>query len=198
MPIVNGYASLAELKTRLDISDTAEDTLLETLLTATSREIDDYCRRRFYAATETRYYTADQADVVLVDDCLSVSALLTDADGDRTYETTWTTADYDLDPPNAALDGEPYWQLSVTPRGNYSFPRGVARGVKVTGSWGYSASTPAVINNACLYQAALAWRAVDAPGGMSGGGEFRTEITAIGLHPFTKRLLMPYRRLRAR
>jgi hypothetical protein len=192
MAITNGYSTLVTVKARLKITDTADDSALEAIITAVSRAIDDYCGRRFYAANETRYYTATRPDGLMVDDILSVSALLTDDDGDRTYENTWATTDYDLTPDNAALKAEPYWKIITTPAGTHSFPANVRKGVKVTGSFGYASATPAVIEEACILQAGRLWRRQDAPFGVVGSAEYGVARIS-SLDPDVKMLLGPYR-----
>lgn len=199
MPIVNGYTALATLKTRLGIgiSDTTDDATLEAIVTAVSREIDDFCQRRFYVVAETRYFTARRSDQLLVDDLVSITTLSTDADGDRTYEDVWAAADFDLYPYNAQLESqpEPYWRVDVTPEGAYRFPVGVEKGVKILGAYGFSSTTPPVVEQACLFQSALEFRATDAPSGVGGSGEFQQVVKSVGLHPFVRRMLGPYRRL---
>ena len=203
--ITNGYATLAGLRARLGItgvSDTADDAVLEAVVESVSRAIDDFCGRRFYAATQTRYFTALRADRLLVDDLLSVTTLKTDDDGDGTYETTWTAADYYLAPYNAQLESvpRPYWRIEVSEGGDYTFPCDVRRGVEIAGSWGFSSTTPDVVEQACLFQAAHEFRSQSMPLGVSGTGslrvsdEFASDVRLTGLHPVTRRLLEPYRR----
>lgn len=200
MAITNGYTSLAKLKARLGISDEQDDAVLEAIVEAVSRAIDDHCGRQFFAATQTRYYTARRCDRLLIDDLLSVTTLKTDEDGDGTYEITWTASDYHLAPYNAQLESvpQPYWEIEVSDLGDYSFPVGVRRGVQILGSWGFSAATPDVVENACLFQAALELRSTDAPMGITGADDAlataRTTIRLTGLHPVTRRLLEAYRR----
>jgi hypothetical protein len=211
MAIVNGYTDLATVKARLGIADTDDDATLESIVTAVSRSIDDFCRRRFYAATETRYYTApcqsrpsDAAEVTVaggyvdVDDLLSISAngLATDDAADRTYGTVWATTDYELAPYNAALDGKPYTRVCATPNGARAFPSG-ARGVKITGSFGYSATTPDVVREACLLQASRIFRRKDAPFGVTGSAEMGVATLIARLDPDVMLLLNPLRRLEA-
>lgn len=196
MAITNGYCTLAEIKTRLGIADSTEDTVLEALVEAVSRAIDDYCQRRFYAATQTRYYTAWRPDRLLVDDLLSVTTLKTDDDGDGTFETTWATTDYLLAPYNAQLESvpQPYTTVEVSEQGDYSFPC-TRRGVEIAGSFGFSSTTPNVVKNACLFQAALEHRSTDAPLGVSGNDDIGQTVRLTALHPVTRRLLEPYRRI---
>lgn len=199
MAITNGYCTLAELKSRLGISvaDVDDDSVLEAVIESTSRLIDDFCNRRFYttAEDETRYYTAQRSDYILPDDIISVTTLATDDDGDRVYENTWQATDYDLEPYNAALDGQPYTKISAAPEGDYTFPKGVAKGVKVTGKFGYAATAPKPVQEACLIQASRLFRRKDAPFGVTGAAEFGTTTLIARLDPDVKMLLESYRRI---
>jgi len=199
MAITNGYTSLDILKSRLGIAvtDTDDDTTLEAVITAVSRWIDRYCGRRFYTTTsdEARYYTAVQSDCLLTDDIVSVTSIATDEDGDQVYETNWAATDYELEPPNAALDGEPYTTIRVSPNGNYSFPTGVLRGVKVVGKFGYAASAPAPVQEACIIQCSRIYRRKDAPFGVTGDPEFGQTAVIMRLDWDVKYLLETYRRL---
>lgn len=195
MPITNGYTDLATIKVRMGINDEINDPILEALIEAVSRQIDDYCGRRFFAVSETRYYTPIDADTLWVDDLLSVTTLQSDEDGDRTYEVTWASTDYDLEPANAALDGKPYSRIAVAPDGDYTFPTGVKRGVKVVGSFGYStaASTPKPVKEACLIQCSRLYHRKDAPFGVAGSPEVGQATVIARLDPDVKFLLSPYR-----
>lgn len=156
MAITNGYCTLAEFKQFMTApgqdltADIGDDTVIEALIESSSRFIDGECVRHFYksATDETRYYTATDPAFIRVDDLVSVTALYTDY-GDRTYPNTWAATDFDLWPYNASADGRPYVQIVVTPGGAYWFPAGTAKGVKVTGIFGYPA-IPAQIKDACV------------------------------------------------
>lgn len=156
-----------------DVTDVVDDRRLERAIEGASRGIDNYEGRRFYrnATDETRYYKAAFPDVLFCpDDIGTVTTLATDGDGDRVYEDTWTATDFDLEPCNAALDGEAYTMISRTPDGDYTFPVGVAKGVKVIGKFGYSATAPDAIREACLLMAERLFKRKDAPFGIMGAG----------------------------
>jgi len=197
MAITNGYCTLAAIKARLGITDTTDDTVLEAVVESVSRAIDDYTGRWFYAATQTRYFTAQRRGCLLIDDLLSVTTLKTDDDADGTFETTWAATDYHLGPYNAQLESvpQPYTRIEIAPNGNNWFPDGVSRGVEIVGSWGFSSTTPDVVEQACLFQVAHEFRAREAPLGAMGSGELATDVRMTGLHPVTRRLLEPYRRI---
>jgi hypothetical protein len=199
MTITNGYCTLAELKSRLwpagTAPDTIEDTVLEAVITGTSRAIDGYVGRRFFTTTadETRYFKPINFDCVFPDDLISITTLKTDEDADRVFETTWAATDYELLPYNAVLDGMPYNHIAVLPMGNYSFPCGY-RSVQIVGKFGW-ASVPTVINQACLIQAMRLFRRKDAPFGVVGGGEFGQATVIATFDPDVKMLLTPFMRL---
>ena len=199
MTITNGYCSLAELKERLwpiGVVDAQYDTLLDQVATAVSRLIDGYCGRRFYAVTETNYFTRTTPYVVLVEDLLTVTTLKTDADGDRTYESTWAATDYDLEPYNAARlsPARPYTRIVTAPNGVYTFPN-VRKGIEIAGSWGFSATTPPVVKEACLLQCVRLFMRKDAPFGVTGSAEMGHLSVIPKLDPDVKLLLDPFKKI---
>lgn len=189
MALTNCYCTLAELQARLGVDDTVDDNTLEQVITGVSRMIDDYTRRRFYVSTsETRYYTPRHSDVVEIDDATAITTVATDDDGDRTYENTWAATDYDLCPVNASADGQPYTTIETAPNGVYSFPVGVRKGLKLVGSFGYAATAPAVVREACLLQAARIFKRKDAPFGIAGAPDLGM-LRISQLDPDVKMLL---------
>lgn len=167
-----GYATLAQLKAALGVTDSADDTALGRVIDAVSREIDNLKHRRFYTtvADEIRYFTAQSGLMLFPGDVLSITTLETDEAGNRTYSRSWATTDYDMLPDNAALDGRPYTRLQVVPNGRYAFPL-YRKGVKITGKFGYSSTVPAVVREACLIQSERIWKRKDAPFGIMGTPE---------------------------
>lgn len=172
MAITNGYCTLKQIKEALSGNmggfTTTTDDDLQRVIEAASRAIDTYTGTRFYAASETRYYTAKFHDLIVVDDLLSVTTLKTDDDDDGTYENTWTSSDYRLEPVNASLDGLPYRMIRTKVNGDYSFPTSVDAGVEIAGSFGFSSTTPARVAQAAVLLAMRLWRRKDAIFGVAG------------------------------
>jgi hypothetical protein len=166
------YATAAELKAWIGITDAVDDTLLAAVLTDASRDIDAHLGRSFAqtVAGTVRYYTADSSYRMMIDDCVALTEVATDADGDRVYEATWTATDYDLLPENAATDSLPYTTLQIAPQGDYRFPVGLTKGVKLTGTWGWPA-VPVEIKRACVLRAAWLFKRKDSPLGMAGNND---------------------------
>lgn len=196
MPITNGYVTLAELKAWLTITDTTDDTLLENAATTASRLVDTYCRRRFYAATETHYFTPRDSRLLLTPDLLSITTLKQDNDGDGVYELTWSAStDYILRPREAALSVPPgpYWSVAVRPLSSYTFVEGLEDSIEIIGSWGYCATTPEPIRDAARIQAAWLFKRKDAVFGVSGSGELgRLDKSADAMDPDAALILAPY------
>jgi Phage gp6-like head-tail connector protein len=206
--ILAGYTDLPTLKAAANVADDTSDALLEAIITAASRAIDDYCGRRFYTAVETRTYATDNPlRLLLPEDLVSVTSLKTDIDRDRVYETVWAATDYDLLPANNPVDQVtplPYWEIAVSPLGINYFPIHQERAIQVVGAFGCAfpivvggpALAPAVVRQACLLQGQLDWQAQLASGhGTAGGGVFGQPLPqpGAGLHPFVRRMLDPYR-----
>ena len=199
MAITNGYATLAGYKQRHDIDDTQDDSAIENYITAVSRVIDGIRGERFYTTTsdETRYFTAKHRDFLHPGvRIVSITTLKTDHDGDRTYEYTWATTDYDLLPFNATLDGEPYSYIGITPNGDYSFPL-LQKGVEIAGKFGWS-SAPAYISEACYLGTARLMQRQDTPLGVSAAaalGQLQVVASQLKADPDFMQLLMTNRRL---
>lgn len=189
MAIVNGYTSLDDIKHRLGIDDSDDDTALESVITAVSRWIDSNRGRRFYTVSETRYYLADLDWLIDIDDLVSVTSIKTDPNGDATYTYTWASTDYLLTPFNAVAKGQPYTHIETTPLGAFRFPvhplTTTRRSrIQVTGAFGYSTITtvPQAIKEACLLVSMRVWGRKDLLYGVSGSADLGTlqAITSLG------------------
>lgn len=187
MAITNGYCTLSELKSRLDILGDSYDAILEQNIEAASRKIDGYCGRHFYSATETHYYQSERWDEVDTDDIVSVSSLTTDEDGSRTYATTWGALDFELGPGDSA----PYTRIYATPTGAYAFPF-ERRSIRVAGTFGWSA-VPDAVREATLILAARFYKRKDAPFGIAGAPELG-QLTLPANDPDVIRLVSDYRK----
>jgi hypothetical protein len=190
--ISHGYCTLDQLKTwlmpTLAGTDSSLDEALSVAINAASRAIDKRTGRRFWgnSADETRYVTASDESMLLERDLgidiISLTSLATDEDGDRTYERSWTTSDYDLRPDNAALESKPYTRVAMAPMGSYSFPVGITKGVKLVGVFGYCTSgnqdvAVSELRGLCLIQAARYYQRTVTPMGVAGGAFGESRIT---------------------
>ena len=181
MAIVNGYATLTQIKNYMSISDNTDNDLLEDLIESASRSIDRMANRRFYLDTtaSARLYRAYSDIFVYVDDIGTTSSLSValDINGNGTYTKTLTlNQDYILDPLTASSLGRPFTQLTMVSNTETwpIFPgltqNGLRPGVQVTARWGWP-SVPDDINMACLILTADLYKRKDAPGGILGLGD---------------------------
>jgi hypothetical protein len=201
------YASSTALLDRLGMSqgDDREGALIDCL-EAASRWIEHQTGRRFYVSDtpETRYYTLDSpwlngGTVIEIDEFLSISSLQTDNNGDGAYETTWVEGtDFYLGPRNAPAKDRPYKSIHrISLTGRFYLPAYV-EAIKVTGAFGYSATTPPEISELCLVTAEMLGRNVlDAaiPGAESYklGSELQVSMRSPDLTPMARRILALYR-----
>lgn len=196
MAITNGYCTLAEMKTALQITDTNDDTSLEVAVAAASRMIDDYTARFFFrnGTTETpatRYYTPQDAWTLATDDIVSISQIASDDNFDRTYGTIWAAEDYMVEPVNNPARG---WPVSrVLAVGAYIFPATLPQSVRISGIFGFSA-VPVEINIATQLQASRLFVRRQSPFGIAGSAELGTVRLAAKLDADVEALLRPFRK----
>jgi hypothetical protein len=184
MAITNGYATLAEAKAYLTISDSIDDTMLENMVEAASRSIDNIAGRRFYldASASARLYRGTNPYILTVDDFGSTTGLILalDTGGDGTYETTLTfNTDYVVEPFNAIAIGKPYTQITLV--GGQLLPwllPNLRPSVQLTAKWGFP-TVPEDISQACLILTADMYKRKDSVGGNLG----ISELGAIRMSP---------------
>lgn len=200
MAITNGYCTLAEIKSELEITDSNDDTYIEGVIEGVSRWIDGWTKRRFYAVTETRYYSPEYSSIIDVDDLLSVTTLKTDPNQDRTFSDTWETTDYDLLPLNEAANGWPYTYIETTLNGQYTFPLGT-KTVEIAGSFGFCAlaNVPSDVYRAAFLGTLRLIKRDDTPLGIAGSptvGPVDVNIPSLTSDPDIIALIQQYRKLR--
>lgn len=184
------YATLATLKSYLRITDadTTDDVFLAQWITATSRNVDDFCQRQFgtVTAAETRYYPIaydrhESAWYAELDDIQTLTSLAF-ADENAVAATSYT-----LLPRNAAAKGKPYERVKFT-----SWTGGAE--LTATGYWGWSA-TPSAVPTGMLLQAARLAARRDSPFGIAGSPSEGSEVRLLAqLDPDFRTTLKPLRR----
>lgn len=205
--MASDYYDLDQFKADLSIVAAGNNNRAQNAITAASRQIDDWCGRRFWAdedavARELYADCDDPCAVLLLDqpptgprvEISSVTDLVvkTDDSGTGTFGTTLTiNTDFLLMPRNAAADGRAFSELV---RIDAAWPRYSQRaGVQVTALWGWPA-IPDAVTQACGLQAAAIYKSTDAPLGFAGiGVEGQIPARALPMHPAAKGLLAPYR-----
>jgi hypothetical protein len=200
MAIVNGYCTLADLKAALRVQDSIDDSLLELAIESASREIDGYCERVFYSTSATRVYAPTNIYTVTTDDIISVTTLKSSSDG-VTYDITWQTSDYQLEPLNGVAGGlvTPFTRIRAT--GNYLMPTfsvgtfyELEALIQVVGVFGWSA-IPAAIRQATVILAMRLFKRLDAPLGMISNDMGSMRVGRFD--PDVESLVAPFRKVSA-
>jgi hypothetical protein len=192
------YASTAQIKAALRITDSVDDSLISMAGSAASELIDGYCGRSFGTVTEVRYFATEDAMVLQVDDIATTSGLIiqtSDYDPPQ-WEVTWGTDDYQLEPLNGQSEGLTWPYTRVRAIGDYLWPGLVGEvGVKVTATWGWP-SVPSVITQAAVIQAARIFKRLESPLGVTFGELGALRVTSRQLDGDVAQLVAPYVRYR--
>jgi hypothetical protein len=194
--ITNGYCTLNDVKSTLNIDDSIDNAAIEIAISAASRMIDDYCGRFFYkdgsvGTPATRYYTPQNEWSLSVDDFVSISEIATDDNFDQTYGTVWTATDAMYEPVNNPSRG---WPLSrILAVGAYIFPFTLPQSVRVKGIFGWSA-VPVEVNAAAQIQASRLFLRRQSPFGIAGSTDIGTVRLAAKLDADVEALLRPMRK----
>jgi len=194
MTIINGYCTLADLKSVLRIVDNVDDVALEARIDEASRSIDDYCDRRFYkdATATARIYYAPSGNYVLTDDNATTSGLVVKIDSgkDGSYATTLTANQYQLEPLNAVSRGVSINRIMAIPAG--TFPTmGMPAPIQITAVWGWP-SVPTPVKSACILMAGRLLKRGDSLLGVAGFGDLGA-ISVRAIDPDVQRMLAPYK-----
>jgi hypothetical protein len=198
LAVTNGYCTLAELKAALKITDTLDDTLLESSINSASRMIDQYCNRYFYStsAGEVRYYKANDGFTCWIDDAQTITEVKTSSTDPLIYDTTWDSGDYQVMPTNRWANGAYYPITAITATDNYLFPvwADIAL-VKVTGQFGW-ASVPEPVKFACVIQASRLFKRLESPLGVAGVSDIGIMRVGSNIDGDVAQLINPFRLLR--
>lgn len=197
MALGDKYATVAEMKTRLGLTHAEYDTPLGAALDAASRGVEKYCGRQFNSAgsTSARVYYPTNVCLADVDDLHTTTGLAvkTDLGDDGTFETTWASTDYQLEPLNGIVDGESGWPwFHIVAVESKRFPTFSKRApLEVTANWGWAAVPPRV-KEATLVTAEALFKLKDAPFGVAGFDNFGA--VRVRQNPYVCELLDAYRR----
>jgi hypothetical protein len=205
MTITNGYATRNQIKAALRIgtADTIDDELIDNCAGAASRLIDGYCNRQFWSvgSATTRVYSAENEFYCHIDDIAGTAITLrTSGATDGTFDVTWDTTDYQLEPLNGRLDGLQWSYDKIRAVGDYLFPTlnanyGEQALVQLTAVFGWP-SVPEPVTQATIIQASRIFKRYDSPLGVAGFGDLGAIRVSRFLDPDMAQLVEPYRRMR--
>lgn len=184
---------LDHIKSNADLGNDVTITAVE----AASRAVDSYCSRRFYSASETRYFSPETGAVIYVlelvnSDLANLTDLTVLSGTGGTYGTTWTSGTNFIAEPLNRQPGWPYTRLrGITGAWPQRTTVQAQETVKITGNFGW-AEVPAPVKLATKLLAAQYYKLADAPLGVAGWGAYG-EIRVREI-PQVATLLAPYRK----
>lgn len=186
------YTTLAEVKSALSITDTADDTAIERAIEAASRMIDQHAHRRFDidAVVTTRLTQFETSGRAISADIGDVTGLVVEVDeaGDGAWQTWAEGVDFTLFPLNAADDGEPF--TFVGSLGTRTAPTRPGS-VRITALHGWP-SVPAEVAQATMIQALRLHQRRHSPYGIAGSPEIGSEMRLLSrLDPDVEALIRP-------
>lgn len=154
MAIVDGYATLPEVKAELRLTTTVDDARIERAVEAASRLIDNVTGRRFVTATGPRVFRSWGSKVFIG---TAQSVTLVEESSDQTSWSTVAATSY------VANAGTPIQHLTRASGGEWlAF-------VRVTSPAWDTATVPAEVHEACIIQAVRLFKRADTPEGVLTG-----------------------------
>ena len=185
---------LADVKARLDITDTSKDTILGDLITAVSRAIEQYTQREYYTESRTQVFNVRRPDEALslkAYPVTSITSVKTSTDLDFSTADPVTSTDYDVSDDDGLLV-----YLGAWPTGRRTVQVVYTGGI-ATAAATVSTSYPDLAN-AAIMQVCEEYLRKEAQGALQyslsdGGGVMNRE--PLALLPAVKERLAYYRRL---
>lgn len=167
------YTTLAAVKAAMRIPDTIDDDLIVSVIEGACRRIDEECGRVFYAdSTATaRVFAANGNRLLLVDDISSTTGLVVriDSNVDGTFETTFTSSQYQLEPLNSLSRNKPVEMIRAVDSNWPTSSTGRAL-VEITARWGWPA-VPAPVAEAARLTVLRLFNRFNSPLGIAGFGD---------------------------
>jgi hypothetical protein len=194
---MTAYATLAQVKAALRITDSVDDTLLEMARVSASDLIDGYTGRTFTTSgTVTRVFAPADDYVLQTDDLAGTAVTITSSTGaDGVFDVTWKTTDYQLEPLNGVSNGQEVPFTRIRAIQDYLWPTaGGEATVRVRGVYGFP-SIPLVITQAAVLQSSRIFTRLQSPLGVAGFGEMGVVRVTRALDPDVAALVEPYRRI---
>ena len=193
------YVTPAEMRAWVGVSDSDAQLLLDASVAAAQGLIDDWCGQQFDQTTATaRTFVPVGLRCLHLPPPSRISTttslvIKSDQGGDGTYETTWSTSDYLLEPTAEYVSGTQRPWRTVRAVGSYNFPI-LPYGkpsVEITAKWGWAA-VPAAVKQATLIVATDLFKAKDSAFGVAGFGEFGAVRVGSQINPQARALLAPF------
>jgi hypothetical protein len=197
MAISQGYATLAQIKAAVRITDAIDDSLLEMAVESASRMIDAECDRNFYSSgTATRDFAPNDNYVVDTDDLTEIVSVTLDDAGEGTFVVTLPATDFQAEPLNQKVSGNAFPIYRLRMIGDLLLPvYGKQATVRIEGVYGFT-PTPIQITQACVIQSSRIYKRLDSPLGVAGFGDMGA-VRVGKVDPDVAQLIRPFKKYAA-
>lgn len=177
----------SELAAFLRIDDAEEDAHLTDVLAAAKEAVDSFCGWTFdTAASATKVYAARWCDKLDVDPITAITALAVDTNGDGTFNQTWASTDYQLEPLNPEFS---YYTIRAIE--SKTFPVSTRATVQVTGTFGW-ATVPGSVKLAVKMHAGRLHQRRNMPAALISSEDGGVTRTSMGIDGDVAALLRPF------
>jgi hypothetical protein len=184
--------TIQQIQSLASAASPVHDTMIEQMVMAASRWIDEYTGLTFYSSSTTRYYIVGidtEGPVLYLDMPLLTVTTLTNGDS-----VEIGSGDYTLLPKN---EGH-YWKIRLDTDSGKTWQYTTdqyADTISVAGTWGYASTAPVNIKEACLLLVNRLYARRNAVFGVQGTTELGVVSMRIPQDPDVMALLTPYRKL---
>jgi hypothetical protein len=189
------YITADELRAFVGAVSSTIEPLLVSACESASSEVESYCGRTFTSdavATARRYRVVAPTHVV-IDDAYEVATVKTDTNDDGSYNTTWSSNDFETEPLNGVVGGKSGWPTTtISAVGTLYFPVSKRPTVEVVAKWGW-VSVPEPVRQASLMLASEILKAREAPFGVA-GIDAMGAVVRVRQNTLVAARLNPYRR----
>jgi hypothetical protein len=181
---------------RIPAGDSIDDSVLALAVESASRMIDAECDRNFYSTSATRDYTPNDPYTVDTDDLTTITSVKLDDQGDRSFSITLAVSDYQTEPLNQRVSGNPFPIYRLRMIGDYLLPIwGLQATVRIEGTYGFT-PVPVQITQGTILQATRIFKRADSPLGMTWG------VDGMGMRvgkvdPDVAQLIRPFKKYAA-
>jgi len=181
---------------RIPSADVIDDAILELAVESASRMIDAECDRNFFSTSATRDYVPNDSITVDTDDLTAITSVKLDDQGDGTFLITLATKDFQQEPLNQRVSGNPFPTYRLRMVGDFLLPEwGLQATVRIAGTYGFT-PVPTQITQAAIIQSTRIFKRLDSPLGLTWG------VDGMGMRvgkvdPDVAQLIRPFRKFAA-
>ena len=185
------YVSVGDVRKYLDISGAGDDELIEELIAAAQKAIDNFCHRTFEASADSTMYFdyssqyIDGSTLILGNHEICSITTVTNGDSVEVSSSEYTTI-----PRNET----PYRRIRILSNSGklWQYSNEWMDAISVLGRWSYSTTAPDDIEQACKRLASFFYKQRDQQMFDVTAIEAGVVVSPVGIPADVRRILAPY------